>query len=319
MAKTDNLTDFMTDLANTIRAKKPNLTGPINAQNFSSEIESISGGTQPTLFAPTVTEGINSVAWSTNANNGGFNVTTVGRIDQTEVTSPLTITSAMDGKTLYITSSAENFNSSDVTKILSYSAGIPNKTTVTIGTGVTAPTNPAGLEGCPFVLSPFLQPSTFDQFANSGLKLFLNGFEMTSMNDLKAYMINTKNQIANFNDAKEIQFSLVVIDKTLNAPNYLTLFSLLAIKEDVTATNGILFGQAIGITSQTISIYLNDKLEQTSTVSGANTATINIPGKGSFEISFMGNSPYVSIPKDKGDLSAFDNGDVLTFVIKYNV
>ena len=113
MAKTDNLTDFMTDLANTIRAKKQ-ITGPINAQDFSSEIESISGGTQPTLFEPTVTEGINSIAWSTNANNGAFNVTTVGRIDQTEVTSPLTITSAMDGKTLYITSSADNFNSSDV-------------------------------------------------------------------------------------------------------------------------------------------------------------------------------------------------------------
>ena len=122
MAKTDNLTDFMTDLANTIRAKKPNLTGPINAQDFSSEIESISGGTQPTLFEPTVTEGLNSVAWSTNSKNGAFAVTTVGRIDQTEVTSPLTITSALDGKTLYITSSAENFNQSDKVITLNYSS-----------------------------------------------------------------------------------------------------------------------------------------------------------------------------------------------------
>ena len=121
MAKTDNLTDFMTDLANTIRTKKQS-TGPINAQDFSSEIESISGGTQPTLFEPIVTEGLNSVAWSTNTKNGGFAVTTVGRIDQTEVTSPLTITSAMDGKTLYITSSANNFNSSDKTLTLNYSS-----------------------------------------------------------------------------------------------------------------------------------------------------------------------------------------------------
>ena len=109
MAKTDNLTDFMTDLANTIRAKKQ-ITGPINAQDFSSEIDSISGGTQPTLFEPTVTEGLNSVAWSTNVNNGGFPITTVGRIDQTEVPSPLTLTSDMNGKPLFITSSPEYFN-----------------------------------------------------------------------------------------------------------------------------------------------------------------------------------------------------------------
>lgn len=120
MAKTDNLTDFLTDLANTIRAKKPNLVGPINAQDFSNEIESISGGTQPTLFAPNVVESTNNVAWSTNTKNGGFNVTTVGRIDTTEVSSPLTITSEMNGKTLYITSSAENFNASDVVLTLNY-------------------------------------------------------------------------------------------------------------------------------------------------------------------------------------------------------
>lgn len=44
MAKTDNLTDFLTDLANTIRTKK-GTSGTINAQNFSSEIASISSGT----------------------------------------------------------------------------------------------------------------------------------------------------------------------------------------------------------------------------------------------------------------------------------
>lgn len=43
MAKTDNLQDYLKDLADTIRAKK-GTTSPINAQNFSAEIESISGG-----------------------------------------------------------------------------------------------------------------------------------------------------------------------------------------------------------------------------------------------------------------------------------
>ena len=46
MAKTDNLTDFLTDIADTIRAKK-GTTALINPQDFSSEISSIetSGGT----------------------------------------------------------------------------------------------------------------------------------------------------------------------------------------------------------------------------------------------------------------------------------
>ena len=42
MSKTDNLGDFLADLANAIRTKK-GTTDPINAQNFVSEIESIEG------------------------------------------------------------------------------------------------------------------------------------------------------------------------------------------------------------------------------------------------------------------------------------
>ena len=43
MAKNDNLTDYLTDLADGIRAKK-GTTEPINPQDFRKEIESISGG-----------------------------------------------------------------------------------------------------------------------------------------------------------------------------------------------------------------------------------------------------------------------------------
>lgn len=43
MAKTDNLTDFLTDVADAIRAKK-GTTEPINPQDFSSEIASIESG-----------------------------------------------------------------------------------------------------------------------------------------------------------------------------------------------------------------------------------------------------------------------------------
>lgn len=43
MAKNDNLSDFVTDIADAIRAKK-GTNEPINAQDFSSEIASIEGG-----------------------------------------------------------------------------------------------------------------------------------------------------------------------------------------------------------------------------------------------------------------------------------
>lgn len=47
MAKNNNLSDFLTDIANSIRTKK-GTTGTINAQNFSSEIASIETGITPT-------------------------------------------------------------------------------------------------------------------------------------------------------------------------------------------------------------------------------------------------------------------------------
>lgn len=50
MAKNNNLTDFLTDIANTIRTKK-GTTGAINPQNFSSEIESIETGVDNPLIA----------------------------------------------------------------------------------------------------------------------------------------------------------------------------------------------------------------------------------------------------------------------------
>ena len=53
MAKNNNLTDFLTDIADAIRAKK-GTTATINPQDFSSEIASIStGGDTPTPDTPT--------------------------------------------------------------------------------------------------------------------------------------------------------------------------------------------------------------------------------------------------------------------------
>jgi hypothetical protein len=58
MAKNDNLTDFLTDVADAIRAKK-GTAAKINPQDFSSEIASIStgGGDTPTPDMPVVGDG----------------------------------------------------------------------------------------------------------------------------------------------------------------------------------------------------------------------------------------------------------------------
>ena len=51
MAKNNNLTDFLQDIADTIRAKR-GITGTINAQNFATEIAAIDGGGTPTPPTP---------------------------------------------------------------------------------------------------------------------------------------------------------------------------------------------------------------------------------------------------------------------------
>ena len=58
MAKNDNLTDFLTDVADAIRAKK-GTTDKINPQNFADEIASIStgGGDTPTPDMPVIGDG----------------------------------------------------------------------------------------------------------------------------------------------------------------------------------------------------------------------------------------------------------------------
>lgn len=50
MAKTDNLTDFLTDLADGIRAKK-GTTGKISPQNFRSEIDSLGGEAKYLIYS----------------------------------------------------------------------------------------------------------------------------------------------------------------------------------------------------------------------------------------------------------------------------
>lgn len=66
---------------------------------------------QPTLFAPIVTMIGNSISWENNPQNGSFPVTVTAKLDGAAVTSPLTVTDSMVGKTLTATASADNFES----------------------------------------------------------------------------------------------------------------------------------------------------------------------------------------------------------------
>ena len=70
MAKSDNLTDFLTDVADAIRAKK-GTTAKINPQDFSSEIASIQSGggggeipSIPTYTGHADTEGLRAIGWT---------------------------------------------------------------------------------------------------------------------------------------------------------------------------------------------------------------------------------------------------------------
>lgn len=64
MAKNDNLTDFLTDVADAIRAKK-GTTEAINPQNFADEIASIQGGGGGSMWTGHAdAEGLRAIGWT---------------------------------------------------------------------------------------------------------------------------------------------------------------------------------------------------------------------------------------------------------------
>ncbi len=92
-----------------------------NGKKVFSVVAVLGGGLeQPTLFAPIITSGLNTVSWANDTRNGAFPVTLSATVDGVEVTSPLTITEEMDGKTLEVTASATNFEAASTTETLRF-------------------------------------------------------------------------------------------------------------------------------------------------------------------------------------------------------
>lgn len=63
MAKNDNLTDFLVDVADAIREKK-GISGPINPQDFSAEIASIESGGGNGWTGHADAEGLSAIGWT---------------------------------------------------------------------------------------------------------------------------------------------------------------------------------------------------------------------------------------------------------------
>ena len=89
MAKTDNLSDFLTDVANSIRTKT-GTTDPINAQDFSAKILNISSeppanmvttDTEQTITGKKTIGPSNSLAFKNNDNTGEYRISTTGNDD----------------------------------------------------------------------------------------------------------------------------------------------------------------------------------------------------------------------------------------------
>lgn len=121
MAKNNNLTDFLTDIANTIRTKK-GTTGAINPQNFSSEIESIETGITPTGTIEITSNGEKDV---TNYAKANVNIPNQNPyIVATPNLMPNYLTSTYeDNYVKYVGTTDENYEKNAVYQVYQYTQG----------------------------------------------------------------------------------------------------------------------------------------------------------------------------------------------------
>ena len=91
-----------------------------SADTAGTYVTFVDSSSQPTLFAPTVVTGANTISWSNNSLNGGFSPTITGKVNGNTVSSPLAVTQEMDGQTLTVEASLDGFNSSTSTTQIAY-------------------------------------------------------------------------------------------------------------------------------------------------------------------------------------------------------
>ena len=111
MSKDNNLTDFLKDLADGIRAKK-GISDPIPPQNFEVEIRGLQP--LPKLHAPTITVSDNIITVTDSSNNGAF-TETFGVYLNNQLVSTLSNTTQYTASagTYTVTAQATKFKESD--------------------------------------------------------------------------------------------------------------------------------------------------------------------------------------------------------------
>ena len=111
MSKENNLTDFLTDLADGIRVKK-GTADPIPPQSFEDEIRNLRQ--LPKLHAPTITVSGNVITVTDSVNNGAF-TETFGIYLNNQLVSTLSDTTQYTASagTYTVTAQAAKFKESD--------------------------------------------------------------------------------------------------------------------------------------------------------------------------------------------------------------
>ena len=107
-----------------------------SADTAGTYVTFVDSSSQPTLFAPTVVTGANTISWSNNSLNGGFSPTITGKVNDNTVSSPLVVTQEMNGQTLTVEASLDGFNSSTSTNQIAYRT--PSVHSITVSANVSA-------------------------------------------------------------------------------------------------------------------------------------------------------------------------------------
>jgi len=115
----DNIVDYVVDTTLSAESENPVQNKVITAALGGIVAPSIGYG-MVTLAPPVVTGGVNSIAWEDNPLNADKSSVVTADVDGVTVTSPLTITQAMDGSTLTITASADGYADGVTTIVLAY-------------------------------------------------------------------------------------------------------------------------------------------------------------------------------------------------------